>query len=613
MSSEGFSLSKDTSPGQDHSVFSIESRGLSDSDTKGEPESQESQTLHMSEMPSRTSGDLSDFGEHLQGLFRSKVTMFGSLSQDRSAGNTLLRSNAQILRKRVEIPTAVGGSPKQQHVSIASELSQCDSLTETQDQQNLQTDLQALQCPLNAAEQHIFDKDGCRRRQEEEVFADVETFRQQCSLFTEKCFNLTAEWDHLKALREEQRSEVNQLREALLSLQHNEQILTQDINSLTAEGVRYKSQIQTNQAEIELLKRMARNENENHLAARQQLESLIDSKEGEIQRLRVALQGLHDKEERLNEDVHNLTAESVQLKHLNETNQAEIKQLKATVRALKDSEDCLKQQHVGISNELSQLESLTEKQIQQNKDLKTAVRDLQCLLDEAEQQIFDKDELIKKQGCEIEYSQQLVEELNTQRTDMNQSIRELKDQLEAKQEEEVLAGVEKFNQHCSIWGEKCDDLTAERDQLLSVREQHQTEIDQLRVLTEKQGREILNSQQLVEALYTERTELNQSICDLKKQLEMRQKEEVSAGVANFSQQSGLLAENTEKPDSPEKLRDGDLPESPAAEPPAAEGQTRGFWRPCAERLRKICVSVCHTVANVLISGGVRVYTFFMDR
>ena len=128
---------------------------------------------------------------------------------------------------------------------------------------------------------------------------------------------------------------------------------------------------------------------------------------------------MNNKEQILHRGVEILTAEGVQLKQLNETNQAEIKQLKAAVRALKESEDSLKQQHVSIANELSQHESLTERQNWQNKNLKTAVQDLQCRLNEAEQQMFDKEELIKKQDRETEFNQQLAEELYNKRTDMN--------------------------------------------------------------------------------------------------------------------------------------------------------------------------------------------------
>ena len=509
-------------------------------------------------------------------------------------------------------------SLQQQLVSITNELSQYESLTDRQNQQNksLKMAVQDLQCQLKEAEQQVSDKDGSRTRQEEEVLAGVEDFSQQCSVWAEKCDNLTAERDQLLSLREEHHTEAEQLREALHSLQTKESFMNEDIHNLTAQGVRYESLIQKNQAEIQQLKKTAQTETQNHLAAVQQLESLMDKKQREIERLRVGLQSLQDrehilneqvenltaeevryerliqkhqeqiqqlkrtaqtetenhfaaveqleslidekqrenerlraalqslqnKERFLNEDVNSLTAEGVQLKQLNETNQAEIKQLKATVRALKESEDSLKQQHVSITNKLSQHESLTERQNQQNRNLKTAVKDLQSLLNEAEQQIFDKDELIKKRDREIEFSQQLVEELNTKSIDLNQSICALKDQLEARQEEEILAGVENFRQHSSLLAEKCDNLTTERDQLLSLRKEHHTEAEQLRVLIETRDREIENNQQLVEELNTKSIDLNQSICALKDQLEARQEEEILAGVENFRQHSSFLAE-----------------------------------------------------------------------
>ena len=559
-------------------------------------------------------------------------------------------------------------SLKQQHVGITNKLTE----RQIQQDKDLKTAVQDLPISrLNVTEQQIFDKDGCRRRQEEEeeVLAGVEDFRLQCSLLAEKCDSLTAERDQLKCLREEHHAEVEQLRVALQSLQDKEKFLNDDVNSLTAEGVRcesliqknqaeikqlkrtaqtvtehrlvavqqletlmdkkqreierlsealqslqdkelilneqvenltaegvrYESLIQKNQAEIRRLKRTAQTETEHHLAEVEQLESLIDEKQREIERLRVALQSLQTKAKFLSEDVNSLTADGVQLKELNETNQAEIKQLKATVRALRESEDSLKQQHVGITYELSHHESLTERQNQQNKDLKTAVQDLQRLLDEAEQQIFDKDELITKQDREIEFSRQLVEELNAKRTDMNQSICDLKEQLETRQEEEVLAGVENFSRHCSLLAEKCENLTAERDQLLSVRGERNTEIEQLKVLIETRGREIENNQQLVEELYVRRTEMNQSICDLQHQLEVRQEQKVSP-----------------EPDSPEKLRDDDLLESPPAGRRAPEVQTSSFWCRCVKRLLIIGVGVVLTTAGALLSGNSLAYNIFMD-
>ncbi|XP_030262343.1 trichohyalin-like isoform X2 [Sparus aurata] len=588
-------------------------------------------------------------------------------------------TEAEQLKATVRALKESEDSLQQQHVSIANELSQYESLTERQNQQNksLKTAVQDLQCRLKEAEQEISDKDGCRTRQEEEFLAGVEDFSQQCSVWAEKCDNLTAERGQLLSLREEHHTEAGQLREALQSLQTKERFLNEDVHNLTAEGVRYESLIQKNQAEIKQLKKTAQTETQNHLAAVQQLESLMDEKQREIEKLRVelrslqdgeqilneqvenltaeevryesliqkhqaqiqqlkrtaqtetenhlaaveqleslidekqqenerlraALQSLQTRERFLNEDVDSLTAEGVQLKQLNETNQAEIKQLKATVRALKESEDSLKQQHVSIANKLSQHESLTERQNQQNRNLKAAVQDLQSLLDEAEQQIFDKDELIKKRDREIEFNQQLVEELNTKRLDLNQSICDLKDQLEARQEEEILAGVENFSQHSSLWAGKCDNLSAERDQLnvISLSEEHHTEADQMRVLIETRYHEIENNQQLVEELNTERSETNKSICDHKYQLETRQEEE----------EEEVLADSPE-PDSPEKLRDDGLLESPLAEPRAAKVQIGSFWRRCARRLLVLSVAVGLISTGALVSGSFMAYNISMN-
>ena len=227
----------------------------------------------------------------------------------------------------------------------------------------------------------------------------------------------------------------------------------------------------------------------------------------------MALRSLWNKEAFLNEQVGYLTAKGEELEGVNEEKQAEIEQLTATARHLKENEDSLRQLHDSLATELSQHQSLTKSLNEKNKNLKMALHELQHLLNESEQQIFDQDELRKKQESQIEYNQQLVEDL-----------------------------------------------------------------------------------------YTERTDLKQTVCELKHQLENRQEEEVLAGVENISQEFRLLADNTEKPGPSENLGDDDLLESPAAEPRAAEGQTSSWWRHCAKGVLKLGLSVGTCAASTLIAN-----------
>ena len=66
------------------------------SETKDGPESQEFQRLHTSEMPKINFGEWGEVKEDVQELFRSKLRMFESMSQDIAAGNAKLKSDVSV-------------------------------------------------------------------------------------------------------------------------------------------------------------------------------------------------------------------------------------------------------------------------------------------------------------------------------------------------------------------------------------------------------------------------------------------------------------------------------------------------------------------------------------
>ncbi|XP_030299087.1 golgin subfamily A member 6-like protein 22 [Sparus aurata] len=434
------------------------------------------------EMPSRTSHARTEVREETLESFKSQVETLQLELEGTKAENSRLKSDVSVLQLDLKDSNAKEKILNGRVKNLIAEGSQYKSLNE-----EYQAEIQQLTT-------EVYDlKSGAEEAQQ----AHTSNVRVPELDLLERTMQ-TQDKDFLEAVQElqEHANSLNMqnkyITEQKLAL---ESTMNEKVHVLQVNQTKTHEQIQSLTAEVG------------------RLESVAEQKQAEIERLNVALRSLWNKEAFLNEQVSYLTAKGEELEGVNEEKQAEIEQLTATARYLKENEDSLTQQHDSMATELSQHKSLTKSLNEKNKSLKMALHELQHLLNEAEQQIFDQDELIKKQEGQVEYNQQVVEEL-----------------------------------------------------------------------------------------YTERTDLKQTICELKDQLENRQEEEVMAGAENISQELRLWAENAEKPGPSEKLRDDNLVESPAAEPRAAEGQTSSLWRYCAKGVLRLGVSVGTCAASTLIAN-----------
>ena len=436
----------------------VEPRPLSLFDTAGVNASQVSGIVSGLEMQSRPSHVRVEVREEKLGSFKSQVEALQLELEDTKAENSRLISDVSRLQLDVEDTKAKEKILNDQVKNLIAKGSQCKSLNKEYQAeiQELRALVYDLMCGAEQAQQAHTSKLPElelleRTMQDKDFLAAVQELQDRANSLNMQNKYISEQKTQLESTLNEIEAENADLRAEVQVLQVYQTKTREGIQSLTAEVGR--------------------------------LESLTELVDAEIERLNVALRSLQNKEAFLNEQVSCLTAKGEHLEGVNEKKQAEIEQLMATARHLKENEDSLRQQHDSLADELSQHKSLTKIQNEDNKNLKKDLHELQHLLNGAEQQIFDRDELIQTQKRQTEYNQQLVDEL-----------------------------------------------------------------------------------------YTETTDVKQTICEVKHQLEKRLEEEVLAGVESISQEFRLLAENTEKPGTSESLRDEDLLESPAAEPRAAEVQ-----------------------------------------
>lgn len=148
--------------------------------------------------------------------------------------------------------------------------------------------------------------------------------------------------------------------------------------------------------------------------------SQIEQKQATIERLSGDVRDLQDQSECLQERL------------------SEDGRVKEALYELKKEEGTLRKQVRGMSNELAYYESLEEKQSGANSNLKMDKRALQLQLSEAERSISSRKGIIVRQQKEISTSKVMIEELQNQTREMQETIHDLRHQAELREEEEVL-------------------------------------------------------------------------------------------------------------------------------------------------------------------------------
>lgn len=148
--------------------------------------------------------------------------------------------------------------------------------------------------------------------------------------------------------------------------------------------------------------------------------SQIEQKQAAIERLSGDVRDLQDQSECLQERL------------------SEDGRVKEALYELKKEEGTLRKQVRGMSNELAYYESLVEKQSGANSNLKMDKRALRMQLSEAERSISSRKGIIVRQQKEISTSKVMIEELQNQTREMQETIHDLRHQAELREEEEVL-------------------------------------------------------------------------------------------------------------------------------------------------------------------------------
>ncbi|XP_027128996.1 interaptin-like isoform X1 [Larimichthys crocea] len=351
-------------------------------------------------------------------------------------------------------------------------------------------------------------------------------------------------------------------------------------------------------------------ENEQNVFLIVQLEALCERQRVEKESLQQELQRLQESEKISND---NLTVTTENLKK----NEGEVEQLMAAMEEK--------------NKELQLLRATLrdfEHRVEQTRQSRTvAVQDLQCQLEENMTLIRNNKELLQKQEMIIAEKDQEIKEHDNIRMALQQSICDLKDQLERRQEshqlevsdlqmqlkelkekltvisndnltykEQEMIIAEKdqeIKEHDNIRMALQQSICDLKDQLERRQESHQLEVSdlqmQLKELKEKLTvisndnltyKELLQKQEIIIAEKDQeikehdniRMALQQSICDLKDQLERRQ-EEILAGFENIGaevpQASNFLDEHIN--DIPMQVAE-EQPPAPMAELLSKKGE-----------------------------------------
>lgn len=118
----------------------------------------------------------------------------------------------------------------------------------------------------------------------------------------------------------------------------------------------------------------------------------------------------------------------------------ECESLRKAVRDLESKQGSLKKQLGSMTDELAHYKSLIEKHKQDHKNLKIDKQAVQLQLSKAQYLIKCQNEIIMRQGREVCFHHELLEDLQERTTGMQRTIRDLKNQADQMRKEEILAG-----------------------------------------------------------------------------------------------------------------------------------------------------------------------------
>lgn len=128
-------------------------------------------------------------------------------------------------------------------------------------------------------------------------------------------------------------------------------------------------------------------------------------------------------------------------KHKDDNTQKELRErgLTKAVRELESKQGPLMKQLGSMADELAHHKWLVEKHVQDNKNLKIDKRAVQLQLSKAQYLIKCQNEIITRQGREVCFHHELLEDLQERTAGMQRTIRDLQNQADQMRKEEILA------------------------------------------------------------------------------------------------------------------------------------------------------------------------------
>ncbi|CAJ1082161.1 Hypothetical predicted protein [Xyrichtys novacula] len=350
------------------------------------------------------------------------------------------------------------------HLTTALEQAQDNERTLNQQVTSLQTSFNKTQDEAKQLQDESITNERNRSLLTEKV-ASLETRLDEKENENE---NLVAEIDDLKERNWSQekhcQEKVFHLTTALEQAQDNERTLNQQVTSLQTSF--NKTQDEAKQLQDESIT----NERNRSLLTEKvaSLETRLDEKENENENLVAEIDDLKERnwsqKKHYQEKVFHLTTalEQAQDKeralnqHSEETISKLREELKAALKDLQEHQELLNDRDEQLADKLDEQKSLAEGRAERIENMKSKIHNLQTELFGSDLELGEKNRTIRKLKREIANLQEITEDLHTHYTHSEETISKLREELKAKQEEEILASSER---HLNSTGVQTDEIS----------------------------------------------------------------------------------------------------------------------------------------------------------
>ncbi|XP_034544878.1 trichohyalin-like [Notolabrus celidotus] len=319
-----------------------------------------------------------------------------------------------------------------------------------------QAEFEELKAALCDSEQRIEDQRGCSDK-----VAELEELNEKIQLENgnlsvrvrelqenEEVVCLRAELEERQAHNESLQAEVQRIYELSYDDMRDNERRLQELVSENAEAKEDLAQLSKLLSDektiLEERNAYIRNPNNEYLCVTEELASLESNNTVLQEAVHVMKRELQEEEEINRTD---MLQNQMQAESFNEEMQREIHQLRHALQKKKEWEEVLEENNNDLVEKLAEQESLTKKLRERIDNLNSKIHIQELELDQADLTISAHNESVANLNNEIVKKQEIADNLHAHNTDLKQRLNELEEQLEAKQEEEMLAGIN-FAEEC---------------------------------------------------------------------------------------------------------------------------------------------------------------------